>query len=117
MNKLLAVLSLMLLFGCVPQGLFFWGDYSETLYSFKKNPDEKTLTVHKAELLRIITTAPQKRKAVPPGIYAEYGFLLLQEGRTPEGMTYLDKEMKAFPESAPLVLRIKAGFEKEVVQP
>ncbi|OAV72895.1 hypothetical protein Barb7_03035 [Bacteroidales bacterium Barb7] len=40
------------------------------------------------------------RKVVAPGIYAEYGYLLLQNGKKAEGLTMLKKERELYPESA-----------------
>lgn len=37
---------------------------------------------------------------VPPGAYADYGFLLFRRGDSAGGLTYFEKEMMVFPESA-----------------
>lgn len=100
------VLLGLLVSGCNPPPIFYWGDYSETLYAYKKSPDEKTLQAHKKTLQEIITLAPQKRQKIPPGVYAEYGFLLLREGKESEGFEYLQKEEALFPESKVFVQRL-----------
>jgi len=115
MKNLIFILStvFLLLVGCVPpETTFFWGDYSGTLYAYKKTPDEKTLADHKASLLLIITESPKKKLPVPPGVYAEYGYLLVLEGKEDEGLGYLDKELSLYPESRVFITRMKQAYQK-----
>jgi hypothetical protein len=110
MKKIIVIASFAILgfAGCQPPpGLFYWGDYSRTLYDYKKNPSDTTLAVHKTALLNIMKEAPEKNKLVPPGVCAEYGYILLKEGNEQEGMEYLAKEEQAFPESKVFIQRIK----------
>jgi hypothetical protein len=95
--------------GCSPlsKETFYWGDYSLTLYDYKKNPDEKTIGAHKKEILEVIEYAEKWERKVPPGVYAEYGYILLKEGNGPVGMAYLDKETTLYPESTVFIERIK----------
>jgi hypothetical protein len=100
-------LLLICFIGCAPKSIFYWGDYSETLYDYKKNPDEKTLAAHEKSLQDIITASPKKHKQVPPGVYAEYGFLLIKDGKEQEGLVYFDKEATLYPESIVFIQRLK----------
>ena len=43
---------------------------------------------------------------MPPGIYADYGFVLLQSGKTEEGNAMLEKEISLYPESKIFIARI-----------
>jgi hypothetical protein len=95
------------------KNLFYWGDYSETLYAFKKNPDDRTLAAHKVTLLNIIAESPKQKRPVPPGVYAEYGYLLLKEGKETEGLDYLSKEETQYPESKLFVQRLKQEYQGE----
>ena len=104
---------LTLLGGCAPsKDLYYWGNYSSTLYDFKKSPDEKTSAAHRKELLVIIEKSGEQKRNVPPGVYAECGYYLLKEGKEAEGMTYLDKETAAYPESATFIGRIKQEYAR-----
>jgi hypothetical protein len=95
--------------GCGPAPrLFYWGTYSSTLYNYKKNPDEKTLAAHKASLLNVITESPKRNKKIPPGICAEYGYLLAKEGNNEKGLEYMDKEIELYPESKTFIQRLKS---------
>ena len=76
-----------LLTGCAPsQKTFYWGEYSSTLYDYKKNPDEKTLEAYQKQLTLIIEESGKKKIKVPPGVYAEYGYILMKDGKEAEGM-------------------------------
>jgi hypothetical protein len=101
------LILLVFLVGCAPQSLFYWGDYSSSLYDYKKNPDDKTLIAHKKSLQDIIAVSPQKNLKVPPGVNAEYGYLLIKEGKESEGLGYFDKEIKLYPESQVFIQRLK----------
>ena len=100
--------------GCAPtqSTTFYWGDYSETLYDFTKDPTEETLAAHKAQLLLIIRKSPELGYRVPPGVYAEFGYILLKEGKEKEGLEYLDMEKGVYPEAVVFVNRIKDGYSR-----
>lgn len=115
--KPLAIISWLfvtLLIGCAPSGpkTFYWGEYSSTLYDLKKAPDEKTLAAHEKQLLLIIEESDKKKMKVPPGVFAEYGYILLKEGKEAEGMEYLDKETNLYSESIIFIQRIKAEYAR-----
>ena len=107
------VLSLIVV-GCgtTSKDTFYWGNYSTTLYDYKKNPDEKTLEAHKKELVSVMENSEKKKKIVPPGVNAEYGYLLLKEGQENEGFEYLAKEIELYPESTVFISRIKNEYNK-----
>ena len=109
------LVSFLVLYGCgtTSKDTFYWGNYSLTLYDYKKNPDEKTLEAHKKEILSVIEYADKWERKVPPGVYAEYGYLLLKEGNETEGMEYLDKEVTLYPESSVFIERIKNNYTGE----
>ena len=109
MNRKCSLCFFILVFlaGCAPQEIFYWGDYSTTLYDYKKNPDEKTLAAHKKSLIDIIAVSPQKNRRIPPGVYAEYGFLLIKDGKEGEGLQYFEKEITLYPESKIFIQRLR----------
>jgi hypothetical protein len=87
---------------------YAWGHYSLTLYQLKKDPCDANLQIHKQVLVQIIQASNQQSMRVPPGVYAEYGYILVREGRAEEGVKYLDLEAKTYPESTVFVERVKA---------
>lgn len=97
--------------------LFYWGDYSKTLYALKKTPDEKNLTQHKKALQEIIGKSAEKKLKVPPGVYAEYGFILAREGDTQEAEKYFKLEAQTYPESTPFMEKLVAHLNDNKEQP
>lgn len=101
------ILPFLFIFGCATQEpLYYWGNYSQTLYKYKKLPKEETLEAHKASLIAIIEASNQKNKRTPPGICCEYGYILLQEGKIQEALSYFELEERAYPESKVFIDRL-----------
>jgi hypothetical protein len=110
---LIFVVCLLFLPGCLPpQQVFFWGDYSGTLYAYKKSPSDKTSSEHKKSLLGIIENASKNKMKIPPGIYAELGYVLIKEGKMKEGLAYWDNEVLLFPESIVFINKLKEEIKK-----
>jgi hypothetical protein len=102
------VLLILLLVGCATQEpLYYWGNYSQSLYKYKKTPQEETLQAHKTVLLNIIEESGKKNKKIPPGICCEYGYILLKEGNTQQALYYFEMEEKNYPESSVFIERLK----------
>lgn len=145
---LIPILLLVLTASCAPSRLYYWGSYGEgtTLYEKlayqqydKQTPEAVCALVCLYE--DMVTNPGGARKVVPPGIYAEYGFLLLQPTTaeyfamnaskkqrrmfassdygaffSERGEEMLAKEMELYPESVkfiePLLKRVKGGDKK-----
>jgi hypothetical protein len=107
----LILLSFILLFGCATQKpLYYWGDYSKSLYKYKKVPSEENLKAYKVVLVNIIEESNKVNLRVPPGICCEYGYLLLKEGKKEEAIYYFNLEEKNYPESRQFLERFKTKF-------
>ena len=87
--------------GCATPQHYAWGKYDETLYVHYKAPQDHEAYV--ASLKTVMLDAEQTGKLVPPGIYAEYGYALLEEGQTKEAARYFQKERDKWPESSVLM--------------
>ena len=105
-------ISLFVMCSCTTQKLYSWGQYPATSYSYLKNSDEKSTQ----ELIKtyqiIITKQTGTRGVVPPGIYADYGFLLIQTNNTNLGKEMLLKEIALYPESKIFIDRILKKLDK-----
>lgn len=103
--------------GCAkhPQ-MYAWGDYSESLYNLKKEPTAENLANHKKILLEIMEESKEQSLRVPPGVYCEYGYILLKEGKSAEAMEYFDREQKTYPESTVFVQRLIADVNKQAAK-
>jgi hypothetical protein len=100
--------------GCVPSTKYHWGNYENSLFRYYKNPSEvKELA---GSLFMIIKKGEQDGR-VPPGLYAEYGYLLFVTGNAEEAVAYFEKEKNIWPESSVLMDKMiattKAADTKE----
>lgn len=145
MRRVIFPLLMVLLFtACAPNRLYYWGSsssptkYEELAYQNydKQSPQSVCNLVCLYE--DMVTHPGGTRGVVPPGIYAEYGYLLLQPSTAEYFMQYasssqrkkfsssdfgalfyergqemLQKEMELYPESAkfigPLLKKLKGG--------
>jgi hypothetical protein len=77
------------------QTKYNWGNYSSALVAMDADPS--TAGAYEAELAKIINSPDGK---VPPGIYAEYGYMLQSQGNTADALGMYQREKAAWPESA-----------------
>ncbi|MDR3653449.1 MAG: DUF4810 domain-containing protein [Paludibacter sp.] len=106
-------ISLFLLCSCTTQKkLYSWGKYQTTSYNYLKNSDDKSTQELIKTYQDIISKQTGTRGVVPPGIYADYGFLLLQTNKIAEGKKMLLKEIALYPESKIFIDRILQKLEK-----
>lgn len=106
MKVILAITPAILLAGCVSnQSMYEWGSYQSSLTNYTKNSDAAKFETE----LRETIAKGERKNAVPPGVYAELGYLLLQSERPGEAAEYFQREKKAFPESATLMDRMIRG--------
>jgi hypothetical protein len=95
---LLTPVLLLLAAGCATQHQRYdWGDYDPSLYGYYKNPAK--VGELSASLAAVIDAAGTDRATVPPGIYAEYGYLQLQQGKNQAAVDLFKQEESHWPES------------------
>lgn len=87
--------------GCAAKEKYAWGEYESSLYSYYKNP-ENTAALTLA-LQKTLDAAEQGKLIPAPGLYAEYGYLLMQQGKQQEAIVAFGKEKQRWPESARLM--------------
>ncbi|MDR3188809.1 MAG: DUF4810 domain-containing protein [Prevotellaceae bacterium] len=114
MKKILLIASAaLLLAGCMPQKtLYSWGKYEERSYSYVKTNTDEDLEKLLKEYQYIISHQKGGRKTVPPGIYADYGYLLVRQGKVAEGIAMMKMEIALYPESAGFVEGIIKRLEQ-----
>lgn len=113
MIKYLLITALtLLLFSCgTPKPLYNWQNYDAVVYNYIKVSDEKSTE----NLLKTYDKLIKKygtRKVPAPGVYADYGYLLIKGGEIEKGKTLLQKEISLYPESATLINGILKRLEK-----
>lgn len=100
--------------GCstAPKPMYSWYDYDDAAYKYQKNSDTKSLDELVKQYEKIIANQKGTRKEVPPGVYADYGFILIQAKKTEEGKKMLMKESELYPESSIFVNSVIRMIEK-----
>ncbi len=105
--------SIFLILSCtVQKPLYTWENYETTSYNYLKNSDEKATQELIETYQKIIDKQNGTRMVVPPGIYADYGFLLIKAKKSEEGKAMLAKEVALYPESKIFIDRIFKMLEK-----
>jgi hypothetical protein len=74
-----------------------WGKYDPSLYGYYKDPTK--VGELNQTLAAIIDSAATGKANVPPGIYAEYGYLQLQAGKSARAIELFKQEEARWPES------------------
>lgn len=108
--------SIVALTGCASQQKYYWGNYESSLYQHYRNPGD--VEDYSENLAGIIENGEQKGKKIPPGIYAEYGYILLVQGKNKEALAFFEREKQEWPESTYLMDSMikNASAEKEKMQ-
>lgn len=102
-------LAAALVTGCAGSGsIYEWGGYQPALNSYTKTGETAQF---ETALLATIAKGEEKGR-VPPGVYAELGFLLFNTNRPAEAIIFFQREKDAFPESAILMDRLILGAER-----
>lgn len=117
MNKILISIVFLLVvasFGCAPKQMYYWGNYSNTLYSYRKDTNDETLLKHMQELNKIVEESNKRNSRVPPGLYGELGYLYLKTNKTKEAIEYFKLEEQLYPESTILMDRLIQKSEASI---
>ena len=110
---ILAAIIIMALASCqTQQNLYSWYDSEDATYQYTKRLTDEKLEKAMAQYLKVISKQKGLRKVVPPGVNAEYGYLLYKAGKKTEGLDLLRAEIKAYPESEQFISRIINQLEK-----
>ena len=92
--------------------LYSWHDYEDAAYQYGKRTTDKS----KQHVLRQYRLMAEKQDGLrgtpPPGLNAEYGYLLYTTGRRQEGLELMKKETALYPESEKYISRIIKQLEK-----
>lgn len=110
-----------LITGCVqqPKPLYNYGNYSDSYYSYKKNVSPESTLALEMSIKQVIDKANESESGrVPPGMYANLGYLQLKAGKTSEAIENFTKEKITYPESSffmdKMIKRIHDSEEKKI---
>lgn len=82
---------------CAPTTRFEWGGYEAGLYNYYR--DAANGPQYQTALENAIERG-QATDRVAPGLHAELGYILWEQGRYDEARTHFERERELFPESA-----------------
>ncbi len=100
---------------CAPQPRYHWGDYDAAMYRYYSNPADREAWV--ASLHTIIAEADQRGDKVPPGVCAEYGYALFEEGQAEASLPWFQREKDTWPESAVLMEKMIRNAKRRAAEP
>lgn len=114
MKKLFMASVLALCFSsCVTtKNMYSWYGYEDATYQFSKRQTEELRDKVLTQYQKLIKEQKGTRGVVPPGMYAEYGYLLYKTGKKEEGIGFLKQEIELYPESEKYISRIIKQLEK-----
>jgi hypothetical protein len=98
---------------CVPtKPLYNWRGYDDAVYAYTKASDEKSTENLIKIYEKLIKKSGGTRQVPPPGVCADYGFILIKKGEIAKGKELLVKETVLYPESKQFIDRIIKRFDK-----
>lgn len=100
---------------CAPGSQYYWNGYDTALFRHYKNPQDRADFVE--SLKATILGAEQSGMKVPPGICAEYGYALYEEGQAAEALPWFQREKETWPESTVLMDKMIRNAQRRVSQP
>ncbi|MCR4822641.1 MAG: DUF4810 domain-containing protein [Treponema sp.] len=109
------LLSAAAIFACVScaSSQYAWYDYQENYYNYVKKADEGSEKKLVKSYKKMIKSPGGQRGLVPPGIYADYGWYLLERGKTAEAKECFLKEIEYYPESSTFISSILKRLNNE----
>lgn len=100
---------------CAPRPHYHWGQYDTALHRYYSNPQDRDAWV---EALRTtILEAEQLGDKVPPGVCAEYGYALFEEGQAEASVPWFQREKDTWPESTVLMDKMIRNAKRRATQP
>ncbi len=94
------------------KSLYSWYDYEDATYQYNKRQTEELQVKVLEQYKKLTENQKGTRGVVPPGLYAEYGYLLYKTGKKDEGLSFMKQEISAYPESEKYISRIIKQLEK-----
>lgn len=112
-NLLIVGFVAILLTSCsTNENLYSWYNYDNITYEYNKKRTDNLQVKMLEEYEKIIQKQKGSRGVVPPGLYAEYGYMLYKSGKQKEGLSFMRQEIKRYPESEIYISRIIKQLEK-----
>lgn len=114
LRPVIVLVLLLLISACSkPNQLYNYGDYSDSYYEHKKKvtPETELALIESIENV-IDGTDKSISKRVPPGMFANLGYLHLQKGDSQKAIDLFRKEKSTYPESSHFMESLITKAEK-----
>lgn len=98
---------------CSASQPYAWYGYDNVAYHYSINHSEKYETLLLETYKKMVEDPGGTRKVPPPGICADYGYLLMKQGKVKEGIKMLNMEVSYYPESAKFVKLILKRYDED----
>jgi len=86
--------------GCqTTKPMYEYENYSESFYSMKKEGGTESEAQWKTSLESIIKKSKVKAVRVPPGVYANLGYIHLKENDKENAIIFFEQEKQIYPEA------------------
>lgn len=108
--RVFSFLVLMFSTGCATQTLYDWGNYERSLSAQFVDHDPESVRQNLEETLAGLRQHDPRR--IPPGLYADYGFLMFQRGDLGHAIESFRREAELFPESRALMDKLIAKVQE-----
>lgn len=108
------IVMILILSSCASnkKSLYSWGNYDAVSYNYIKDETDKSLNSLLETYNNLMENQKGLRKAIPPGMCADYGYFLYKKGEKTKALEMLKKEVQLYPESGTFVNRIIKKIEE-----
>jgi hypothetical protein len=98
--KLVVAAALALSAGCAQRTMYDWGSYESSIQHMYAEGGNTHQVQDRQKLIDEVRKSELHNKVVPPGKYAQIGYLAWLSGDTAVAKQYFQAEKAAYPESA-----------------
>jgi hypothetical protein len=109
---IIAIISIFAISCTTTKPLYNWKGYDDAVYAYTKTSDDKSVENLIKIYEKLIKNSGGSREVTPPGVCADYGYILIKKGETAKGKELLTKETVLYPESKVFIDRILKRFEQ-----
>jgi hypothetical protein len=97
---LITLVTLLTLSGCkTTPPMYEYGNYSASYYGLKKDAGDESYAEWKTSLEEVIKLSNKKSIRVPPGVYANLGYIHLKAKNKVQAIQFFEQEKSIYPES------------------
>ncbi len=114
LKQLIFCIILLTMTGCGPKTRYSWNAYDNVLYEHYKEPAQYEKFV---EALKEVVDEGDASGKIPPGIYAEYGYALYEQGKISDAIVYFKKESDKWPEAKFFMTKVTAIAQNRKKKP